>query len=222
VADTVASLLGIRAGLSLAAAVPRGGFGENFDAGAALVGDVTARVLPIEWLTLRLDGGAVLWESETTERTLYYRDVPIPIQASTDTWVFQGAIGPQLYAPGVSFRPHLYGLVGLSYFETSTSVDLDAEHMDDREESIHIDSEVHVSDWTPSFVIGGGFEIPLSAGDDGTIISLGLGAEYRTHGTTRYVPADDVRDVNGRAEYTPVSSRADFFLLKVGVTATSW
>jgi len=112
-------------GLNLAVAFPFGEFSRNVSAGWGLTGDFSLRLVPSGWLGLRIDGGVIWYGHETIHDLVYLSRVPIDIETTTENYVVQGALGPQLHFAGHPMSARVYGLVGMSLFETRSSAKFD-------------------------------------------------------------------------------------------------
>lgn len=207
-------------GLNLAAAFPFGEFSENVNFGLGLTGDVSFRLVESGWLGLRIDGGAIWYGHETSRSTFWYNRVPVSVESTTRNYIAYGAVGPQLHFAGHPMSARVYGLIGASYFETRTFANID----DDDSDSSNLDlgSIGHLSDWTPSFAIGGELRWVLGGTRDGELFGLGFNLDWRRHGTTRYLIEGSIEDVDGRAEFESIRSRADFLLVSIGVWFGTW
>jgi len=207
-------------GLNLAAALPFGEFSDNVNFGYGITADISLRLLESGWLGVRIDGGAIWYGHETSHETVYVGRLPLDVKSTTDNYVAYGAIGPQLHFAGHPMSTRLYGLVGLSYFETRTSAEIDFDDSEIRE--IDLGSHGHLGDWTPSFAIGGELRWVLKGTRDGELLGLGLHIDWRRHGATRYLIEGSITDVDGRAEFEPIESRVDFLLISVGLWFGTW
>jgi hypothetical protein len=207
-------------GLNFAVAIPRGEFSSNVGTGLGLTGDLSFRLVPSGWLGLRIDGGVIWYGHESHTETVVLRSVPVELEVTTENTIVQGAIGPQLYFAGYPLTARLYGLVGMSRFATTSSVSFKSEDLEDSD--VHLESTNHLSDWTPSLTIGGGIRWTFFGDRDGFLAGVGLDVEWRGHGTTRYLVEGSITEVDGRAEFTPLESRADFFLISLGVWIGTW
>ena len=184
-------------GLNLAAAFPFGEFSDNVNFGYGMTGDISFRLLESGWLGVRIDGGAIWYGHETSHEIVYLSRVPLDIRSTTKNYVAYGAVGPQLHFAGHPMSARVYGLLGLSYFETRTSAEFDTDDSEIRE--IDLGSHAHLGDWTPSFAIGGELRWVLWGSRDGELLGLGLSIDWRRHGTTRYLIEGSITDVDGRA-----------------------
>jgi len=167
-----------------------------------------------------VDGGAVWYGQETRHDTVHIGRVPLDIEATTRNVIAYGAIGPQVHFAGYPVSARVYGLLGLSYFETRTSAKFDT--ADPELQEIDLGSQVHLTDWTPSFAIGGELRWVIKGTRDGELFGLGLSVDWRRHGTTRYLVEGSITDVDGRAVFEPLKSRADFLLVSFGVWFGTW
>ena len=207
-------------GLNAAVAFPFGEFSDNVNFGYGITGDISFRLLEAGWLGVRIDGGAIWYGHETTHDTLWLSRVPLVVESTTDNYVAYGAVGPQLHFAGHPMSARVYGLVGLSYFETRTSAEFDIDDSEIRE--IDLGSHGHLGDWTPSFAIGGELRWVLKGTRDGALLGLGLNIDWRRHGATRYLIEGSITDVDGRAVFEPIESRVDFLLVSVGLWFGTW
>jgi hypothetical protein len=207
-------------GLNLAAAFPFGEFSDNANFGYGITGDISFRLLESGWLGVRIDGGAIWYGHETSHETVYLSRVPLEVESTTENYVAYGTIGPQLHLAGHPMSARVYGLVGLSYFETRTSAKF--ETADSEIPEIDLGSHGHLSDWTPSYAIGGELRWVLKGTRDGELLGLGLNIDWRRHGATRYLVEGSITDVDGRAEFEPLESRVDFLLVSVGLWFGTW
>jgi hypothetical protein len=207
-------------GLNLAVAFPFGEFSRNVSAGWGLTGDFSLRLVPSGWLGLRIDGGVIWYGHETIHDLVYLSRVPIDIETTTENYVVQGALGPQLHFAGHPMSARVYGLVGMSLFETRSSAKFDTEDSD--LPTIELGSHGHLSDWTPSLTIGGEVRWVFAGSRDGFLAGLGLNVEWRRHGTTRYLVEGSITEVNGRPVFEPLESRIDFLLISIGLWGGTW
>ena len=207
-------------GLNLAVAFPSGEFSRNVSAGLGLTGDLSFRLVPAGWLGLRIDGGVIWYGHETTRDLVYVSRVPLEIETTTQNYVVQGAVGPQLHFAGHPMSARVYGLVGLSYFETRSSAKFDTEDSD--VPTIELGSHGHLSDLTPSLTMGGEIRWTFFGTRDGFNVGFGLNLEWRRHGTTRYLVEGSIAEVDGRPVFEPLESRIDFLLISIGIWGGSW
>jgi hypothetical protein len=207
-------------GLNLAAAFPFGEFAENVDFGLGLTGDISFRLVESGWLGVRIDGGAIWYGHETSRSTFWYNRVPVPVESTTENYIVFGAIGPQLHFHGLPMSARVYGLVGASYFETRTFASIDADDPDDGE--VNLRSVAHLSDWTPSFAIGGELRWLIAGYRDGELLGLALNLDWRRHGTTQYLVEGSIEDADAHAVFEPLESRTDFLLVSFGVWFGTW
>lgn len=207
-------------GLNLAAAIPFGEFSENVNFGYGLTGDISFRLVKSGWLGLRIDGGAIWYGHETSRESVWFGRVPVSVETATDNYIAFGAVGPQLHFHGHPMSARVYGLIGASYFETRTSANLDTD--DPEIGDIGLGSVAHLSDWSPSFAIGGELRWVLTGTRDGELLGLALSIDWRRHGTTRYLVEGSIEDRNGRPQFEPLESRADFLLVSFGVWFGTW
>lgn len=215
VPDLYASL-----GLNFAAAIPFGEFSRNVSSGYGMTGDASFRLLRDGWLGLRLDGGAIWYGSETRRETVYVSRLAFEVESTTENYIAYGAVGPQVQLAGYPLSARLYGLLGLSYFETRTSARFDSNDPETRD--IDLGSQSHLRDWTPSFALGGELRFAILSTREAVLLGLGLSIDWRRHGVTRYLIEGSIHEVNGRIDFEPLESRADFLLISLGVWFGTW
>lgn len=207
-------------GLNLAAAVPAGEFADHVSFGFGVTGDASIRLTPSGWLGLRLDGGAIWYGNETWYETVQAARIPFEVKATTENYIAFGALGPQLHFAGLPFSARVYGLVGLSLFETRTFLRFDTRDVDVGE--VFLDSRAHLKDWTPSLALGGELRYVFAGSRDGTVVGVGLNIDWRRHGTTRYLVEGSLSEVDGRTGFEPIETRADFLLISLGIWFGTW
>ena len=215
VPDLYASL-----GLNFAVAVPFGEFSRNVSAGYGMTGDASFRLLRAGWLGLRLDGGAIWYGRETRREIVQVSRLALAVESTTYNYIAYGAVGPQVHFAGYPLSARLYGLVGLSYFETRTSARFDSDGPETGD--IKLGSQSHLRDWTPSFALGGELRLAILSTRAAELLGLGLSIDWRRHGVTQYLIEGSIRDVDGRTVFEPLESRADFFLISIGVWYGTW
>ncbi len=207
-------------GFNISAAFPRGEFATNVGAGLGLTGDVSIRLLRAGWLGLRLDGGMIWYGYETEDEQTTVGRVRIPVELTTTNTILLVGLGPQIHAAGYPMNADVYALVGVSRFETRTSARLDRSDLNDSD--LHLNSTVHLRDWTPSITLGGEVNWTIDGDRQGFLLGITLGLEYRRHGPTRYLNADSIDRVEARTTLTPFETRADFWLLRIGLRGGTW
>ncbi len=207
-------------GLNLAAAFPFGEFSNSVNSGFGLTGDLSFRLVPAGWLGLRVDGGVIWYGHETSRELVYVGVLPLDVETTTVNYVVQGALGPQLHLAGHPMSARVYGLAGMSYFETRSSAYFDTGDSD--VPTVKLGSHGHLSDWTPSLTIGGEIRWVLGGTRDGFLGGLGLNVEWRRHGTTRYLVKGSITEVDGRPVFEPRESRVDFLLISIGLWGGTW
>jgi hypothetical protein len=187
-----------RFGGAVAVAAPTGEFADNIDvaggvSGFALYGRTRSP------LALRADASVLLYGTRTLQRTVpgtegrVLEDV-----ATTDNWIAQVAVGPQLMARSGRLRPYAHAFAGASYFATTSELVFPrpvtvlaapgAPPVVVGQDPFR--TTTHFDDVIASYGAGGGFLIPLGHG--GT--ALDLGARYVGGGTVRYLVEGDPLD----------------------------
>jgi hypothetical protein len=172
-------------GIHAIVAQPVGPFGEAVDVGGGLNLYGLINAGPDSPLGLRLDGGFVIYGSETNRYRLS-PTIPDRVTAkltTTNSIFFLGA-GPQLMATSGPIRPYVNGSVGFSVFVTSSSLSGDDDNDDDF-------NTTNQSDATLAYTGGAGFYIPLGTR---TPVAIDLGAKYHGNGRVEYLRKGDITD----------------------------
>lgn len=197
-------------GITLAAAQPAGEFADNVDTGFGVDVGYLYRVDPSGALGIRIDGGFVIYGSET-RRVLLSPTVGGRITAELNTAnniAYFGA-GPQLMLPTGTLRPYLNATAGIGYFSTVSSL------RSDYGESLF--NTTNQDDWALSYGGGAGIYIPVSRGR--TPVSIDLGVRYRHTGEVGYLNEGSIRDLpGGGIAYEPYVSDTDVFNFGIGVS----
>lgn len=208
-------------GLNLAGEFPQGEFAENTGTGAGLTGNLSIRLLRSGLLGVRLDAGWISYGSRTRNETIFVSGVPFSVETTTTNEFLQLGIGPQLQLSGDPVSARAYALIGTTRFSTQTELKETGGGSDGGDRAI--DSFTHLSDWTGSFTLGGGLRWSIGGDREGVHFGLALNAEWRRHGTTRYLNESSIEiGEDGRADFMPFESRIDFLVVSLGVWAGNW
>jgi opacity protein-like surface antigen len=120
------------------------------------------------------------------------------------------SIGPQLTWPKGKVRPYVNGGVGAQYFFTESSVD------DEDNSNSTIASTTNYSDWTSTWVAGGGVYFPVH--EYKTPVQIDLGVQYVGGGRARYLRPGSIQDLpNAQIAITPLESETHLLLVRIGV-----
>lgn len=181
---TASTALAADGGGALVVGAPRGALGRE----ASVAGGVAGHVLFASRsgvLGLRLDGSCLLYGTETVRVPVARTASRIVREITTDNWMAQAGIGPQLVLPMRGARPYVHAFVGASYLSTTSEL---------REPNGIVSTpSTNFDDTGFSYGGGGGLLVPLP----GRGASLDLGVRYVRTASMRFlgegdlVPADD-------------------------------
>src|SRR5262245_20688098 len=149
----------------------------------------------------------------------------IQAKVSTRNYVVPLSFGPQLTWPTGSIRPYANAGIGTQLFFTQSSIE------DGSDESANT---VNQSDWTSTWVVGGGVYIPIAkskgiyvpphVADDApmqridTNILLDLGVQYLNGGRAQYLKPGSIQDLpNGQIHITPLESDTHMLVVRLGL-----
>lgn len=198
--------------LSLQVGLPQGEFAENVDiAGGINGGLIWAFAGP---LAFRADLGIMAYGSET--RRVPLGDGPlgrITVDVTTTNTIFNGGLGLQLGVPGPRTRPYVGGMIGVSSFNTSSSV----RGTNSSDESFA--SSENYSDAAFAKTAFTGLYIPFA--NRRTMFDMGV--RYTWNGEeVRYLTEGDIVDnPTGPPTITPRRTRADLLTVTLGVTIST-
>jgi opacity protein-like surface antigen len=165
-------------GGGLLVGIPLGEFADATDEGFGVVGHAvfTPGGGPFG---IRLQAGGLIYGSR-------HVSVPVPgtggliVQdLTTDNWLVNAGVGPQIMARSGSVRPYAYALAGVGYFLTETTLD------DDHGYSYY--GSTNYDDTTFAWAAGAGLLFPLSRS-----VSLDVCVQYVGNGTARYLAEGDL------------------------------
>ena len=193
-----------RFGGDAAVAAPTGEFADHVDVAGGLSG-FALYGRPSSPFALRADAGWLLYGTHTLRRAVpgtegrVLEDV-----ATTDNWIAQAAVGPQLMAPSGRVRPYLHAFAGASYFATSSQLVrprrsgtivfpvAGAPAVLLTEDPFR--TTTHLHDAIGSY--GGGTGVLIALGHGGS--ALDLGVRYVANGRVRFLAGDDPLDATPR------------------------
>lgn len=159
-------------------------------------------------LRIRADAGFVVYGLER----IYYCGFSCRVSSeltTTNNILFAG-IGPELILSRGDVRPYVYGLTGLSYFVTSSS-------LDDHDGYGPYLQTTNYSDVVYGLKYGGGIRFRM--GGDHRPIFLDLGVERHDNGVADYLTKGDIVDnPDGTVTLYPNRSDADLVSFRIGVT----
>jgi hypothetical protein len=184
-----------------ALALPTGEFAEQIDVAGGLSG-YALYGRPRSAFALRADASWLLYGTRTLERPVpgtggeVLEDV-----ATTDNWIAQLSVGPQLMAPSGRVRPYANAFAGVSYFATTSQLVFPRRVTVLAAPGVPpvvvgqdpFRTTTHRDDVIASY--GGGAGVLVGLGQGGT--ALDLGVRYVGGGTVRYLVEGDA--TNGPA-----------------------
>src|SRR4029453_12553120 len=105
-----------------ALAVPTGEFADQIDVAGGLSG-FALYGRPQSALALRADASFLLYGTRTLQRPILGTNGQVVEDvATTDNWITQLAVGPQLMAHSGRVRPYANAFAGVSYFATTSQL----------------------------------------------------------------------------------------------------
>jgi hypothetical protein len=159
-------------------------------------------------LGLRLEGG-VLWYGHEHYDVWLGPRVPYGyFRVGTDNFIGTVGVGPQLTLGNGPVRPYGFGLVGVSYFATTSSVE--------GEWGETYDSQLNYDDATLSLGVGGGMLVQL--GGRSHPFYLDMGAQWTHNGRTTYLTEGGIIEYpDGSMMLLPIRSEANHWTFRLGV-----
>jgi opacity protein-like surface antigen len=187
--------------------IPLGDFADATDEGFGVAGNVVftpgGRSFGIRFQT-----GGVIYGSREFH-------VPVPgtgglvtDDLSTDNWLLNVGVGPQVMARSGPVRPYAYALAGFGYFATETSFGNGYDYYGDS-------STTNYDDWTFAWSAGAGLLIPVSRS-----LAIDVGVQYVGNGTVRYLAEGDLlpSPSGAPAVILPRETAANLFTITIGIT----
>jgi hypothetical protein len=188
-----------------ALAAPVGEFAEQIDIAGGLSGFVLYG-RPQSAFALRADASWLLYGTRTVERPIFGTQGEVLEDVSTtDNWIAQLSVGPQVMARSGRVRPYAHAFGGLSYFATTSELVWPRPSLVLAVPGVPpvvvgqdpFRTTTHHDDVIASYGAGGG--VLVSLGKGGT--ALDLGARYVGGGTVRYlVEGDPLNGVARRSQ----------------------
>jgi hypothetical protein len=159
-------------------------------------------------LGIRLDG-SILWYGHENYDVWMGPRVPYGyFRVNTDNLIGSFGIGPQLTLGTGPIRPYAFGLVGMSYFATTSSVE--------GAYGETYDSALNYEDATLGVGAGGGLLMQL--GGRRHPVYLDVGAHWTHNGRTTYLREGSIVEYpDGSAVIYPILSDADHWTFRLGV-----
>ena len=191
---------------------PLGGLQQNIGFGYGLDGAYQFRLDQRGVFSLRANLGFLGYGDESfrvpLSETIGGR---IQVKVTTTNYLLPLSIGPQIMWPKGKVRPYVNAGVGAQYFFTESTVD-DGDNGDND----NIASTTNYSDWTSTWVAGGGIYFPVY--ENKTSVALDLGMQYVAGGRARYLRPGSIHDLpNAQISITPFESDTHLLLVRLGV-----
>ena len=201
------------AGASFTYGRPVGDFLRYVHEGYGLDGFLRFNVEPQGILSLKLDGGFLIYGSETKRVPLSSTiGARILVDLTTSNNIAWMGFGPQLTLPVGPFRPYGSASVGFSYFFTESSV----EGSDD---AFDFANTTNFEDFTFRYGFGWGVVIPFQT--TGTEWGIDLGAQYHGNGKVKYLREGGITDLpNGSIILNPIQSDANLLTYRLGFSVS--
>lgn len=157
---------------------------------------------------LRLDGSVLWYGHEHYDLWLGPRLPHTYARVATDNFIGSFGVGPQVTLGRGPVRPYGFGLVGISYFATTSSVE------DGWGETW--DSHLNYDDATLGLTVGGGMLVQL-AGRSHPVF-LDLGAQWTHNGRATYLREGSIVEYpDGSMVIVPIRSDANHWTFRLGV-----
>jgi len=197
-------------GFSVIQSRPAGAFRNNIGFGYGANAFYAFRLDTKGYLSLRADAGVLGYGSEHFQVPLSPTiGGRIQVKVSTTNYIVPLSIGPQLAWPTGKFRPYVNAGFGTQIFFTDSNV----EGSDDSWEFANTTNQ---SDWTRSWVAGGGVYMPVY--DGRPKVSIDLGLQYHNGGRAQYLKPGSIKDLpNSQIQITPMESDTHMMLVRLGV-----
>lgn len=191
---------------------PQGELADNIHFGYGVDGTYVLRLDTRGILGLRADGGILGYGDESKHVPLSETvGGRIQVKVTTTNYVVPLSIGPQLMWPTGAFRPYVNAGVGAQLFYTQSGVE------GDDNVSYDFASTTNQSDWTSTWVVGGGAYMELYR-DRTTVVSFDIGAHYIAGGRAQYLRPGSIQDLpNAQIAITPLESSTHLMLVRLGL-----
>src|SRR6185295_2884503 len=201
--------LALEGGGAFVLGAPHGALGEQADV-AAGVGGHRLKATRSGKLGLRLDGSVLLYGSETLRIPVAGTAGRLNREITTENWVAQVGLGPQIVLPLRGARPYLHGFAGLSYLSTKSHL-TDPAGFASRTSTNYDDT---------GFAYGGGGGIVIPLRDHG--LSLDLGVRYVRTSSVRFLAEGDLGpDDGGGVRPAPHRGQANVVEFRLGLVFSS-
>ncbi|HEY5547554.1 MAG TPA: hypothetical protein VIK50_15980 [Gemmatimonadaceae bacterium] len=202
------------AGASFSYGRPVGDFLSYVDQGFGFDAFVRWNVEPQGILSLKLDGGLLIYGRETfrvpLSGTIGGR---ILVDLTTSNNIVWMGLGPQLTIPAGFVRPYANAGIGFSYFFTESSVE------GSNNNNQPFANTTNYSDVAFRYGIGWGLLIPFQTST--TEWAIDLGAIYHGNGQVRYLREGGIEDQpDGSIILNPIQSDANLLTYRLGFSVS--
>jgi hypothetical protein len=201
--------LAFEGGGTLVLGAPHGALGEQADV-AGGVGGHLLYATPSGKLGLRLDGSVLLYGSETLRIPVAGTAGRLNREITTDNWVAQLGLGPQIVLPLRGARPYVHGFAGLSYLSTESYL-VDPSGFASRSSTNYDDT---------GFAYGGGGGVVVPLRDHG--LSIDLGVRYVRTSTVRFLAEGDLSPDGGGVRPVPHRGQANVVEFRLGLVFSDY
>ncbi len=160
--------------------IPLGDFADATDEGFGVIGNVvfTPGGRPFG---IRFQTGGLIYGSRAIHTSVPGTGGLITEDLTTDNWLLNAGIGPQIMARSGPVRPYAYALAGLGYFATQTSLGGGYDYYGGY-------SSTNYDDTTFAWSAGAGLLFPVSGS-----LAIDVSAQYVGNGTVRYLAEGDLQ-----------------------------
>jgi len=202
-------VLALEGGGTFVLGAPHGALGEQADV-AGGVGGHLLYATPSGKLGLRLDGSVLLYGSETLRIPVAGTAGRLNREITTDNWVAQLGLGPQLVLPLRGARPYVHGFAGLSYLSTESYL-VDPSGFASRSSTNYDDT---------GFAYGGGGGVVVPLRDHG--LSIDLGVRYVRTSSVRFLAEGDLSPDGGGVRPVPHRGQANVVEFRLGLVFSDY
>jgi hypothetical protein len=202
-------VLAFEGGGTFVLGAPHGALGEQADV-AGGVGGHLLYATPSGKLGLRLDGSVLLYGSETLRIPVAGSAGRLNREITTDNWVAQLGLGPQLVLPLRGARPYVHGFAGLSYLSTESYL-VDPSGFASRSSTNYDDT---------GFAYGGGGGVVVPLRDHG--LSIDLGVRYVRTSSVRFLAEGDLSPDGGGVRPVPHRGQANVVEFRLGLVFSDY
>ncbi len=192
---------------------PVGDFLRYVHEGYGVDGFLRWNLEPQGVLSLKLDGGFLVYGSETLRVPLSSTvGARILVDLTTSNNIAWMGFGPQITLPLGPFRPYGSAAIGFSYFFTESSV----EGSDD---TFDFANTTNFEDFAFRYGFGWGVVIPFQT--TGTEWGIDLGAMYHRNGQVKYLREGGITDLpGGGIILNPIQSDANLLTYRLGFSVS--